>query len=126
MSAVQAREQNFESVGADEVPLRSVGDVVGAHRPRGRRPVIVLVSADPSVLETLERDLSHGFRSAAEVVSLAGASEGLDELRALLESPAPVALLVIDERMPGMSGIEFMAEAHALHPLAKRMLLVER
>ena len=38
----------------------------------------------------------------------------------------PVALMIADERMSGMTGVEFLTRAHARHPMAKRILLVER
>ncbi len=44
----------------------------------------------------------------------------------LADGAEPVALLIADQQMPEMTGIEFLARAHALHPLAKRILLVER
>ena len=45
---------------------------------------------------------------------------------ALADAAEPVALVIADQCMPGMTGIEFLARAHALHPAAKRILLVER
>lgn len=48
------------------------------------------------------------------------------QLAALADGAQPVALLIADQRMAEMTGIEFLAAAHRLHPLAKRILLVER
>jgi thioredoxin reductase (NADPH) len=47
-------------------------------------------------------------------------------LRELADAHDTVALLIVDDDMPEMSGTDFLARPHALHPLAKRVLLVER
>jgi len=54
------------------------------------------------------------------------AAAGLARLRALAAQSQPVALLIADQRMPEMSGVDFLVQAHALVPSAKRILLVER
>ena len=50
----------------------------------------------------------------------------LAALRRLADGHEPVALLIVDHDMTGMSGVDFLARAHEMHPLAKRVLLVER
>ena len=55
-----------------------------------------------------------------------GPAAGLAQLAALADDAQPVALLIADQRMSELTGVEFLARAHALHPLAKRILLVER
>ena len=47
-------------------------------------------------------------------------------LRDLADEHEPVALLIVDHNMPEMPGVDVLARAHELHPLAKRVLLVER
>jgi thioredoxin reductase (NADPH) len=89
-------------------------------------PIIFLVSSEPSVLEALEHDLGRRFRSDSRIVRASGPTEGLAEIAALVEGPSPLALLIADQRMGEMSGIEFLVRAHKLHPSAKRILLVER
>jgi thioredoxin reductase (NADPH) len=105
------------------------------HRIKGRSeatvgaqplPVIFLVSADASVVGALEDDLRRRFGTDSEIVSAVGVDEGLAQVRVLAGGPAPVALLIADQRMPDLTGVEFLARAHALHPHAKRVLLVER
>ena len=90
------------------------------------QPVIFLVSSEPSVLATLERDLIRRFGRDTRIVAAAGASDGLARLEALASRFDPVALVIADERMPTMTGVEFLVNAHRLHPIAKRILLVER
>lgn len=89
-------------------------------------PIIFLVSADASVVKALEDDLSRRFAPDSQIVGAVGVEDALTQVRALAGGPAPIALLIADQRMPGLTGVEFLERAHALHPLAKRVLLVER
>ncbi len=100
----------------------------GTEAPTGVEslPVIFLVSADASVVRALESDLSRRFASDSRIVSAIGVVEGLERIRALSGTPDPVALMIADQRMPGLTGVEFLERAHALHPHAKRILLMER
>ena len=62
------------------------------------------------------------FVSSAET----SAAAGLAALRELADEHQPVALLIVDHDMCEMPGVDFLARAHDMHPLAKRVLLVER
>lgn len=90
------------------------------------RPILFLLAHERSLLEALERDLERRFGNDCRILrerSPAGALAALETLAARSE---PVALLIADHRMPGMSGVDFLVRAHALVPTAKRILLVER
>ena len=89
-------------------------------------PIIFLVSSEASVLTALESDLGRRFGNDTRIIGADGPAAGLAQLAALADGAEPVALLIADQRMPAMTGIEFLAGAHALHPSAKRILLVER
>lgn len=89
-------------------------------------PIIFIVSSEPSVLWGLEADLGRRFGNDTRIVGAVAPSSGLAQLVALAADDEPVALLIAEERMLGMNGVEFLARAHALHPSAKRILLVER
>ena len=89
-------------------------------------PVIFVVSADAAVVRALDVDLSRRFAADSRIVCAVGVEDGLARLRALAARPDPVALLIADQRMPGLTGVEFLERAHALHPHAKRILLMER
>ena len=89
-------------------------------------PIIFLVSSEASVLRALESDLGRRFGNDSRIIGADGAAAGLARLAALAQGAEPVALLIADQRMPEMTGIEFLGKAHALHPSAKRILLVER
>jgi thioredoxin reductase (NADPH) len=89
-------------------------------------PIIFLVSAEAPVLAALESDLERRFGNDTRIVASDGPAAALAHLEALAERHEPVALLIADQQMPELTGIEFLGRAHALHPLAKRILLVDR
>jgi len=86
-------------------------------------PVILAVDDEPQVLNAIERDLRRHFRGDYRVVKAASGAEAVDALTKLKERATPVAMLISDQRMPAMSGIEFLERARALHPDAKKVLL---
>jgi thioredoxin reductase (NADPH) len=94
--------------------------------PAEAAPVLFLVSSEEPVLAALESDLGRRFGNDTRIVAVGGPEAGLARLAALADRGEPVALLIADQRMVEMTGIEFLARAHALHPAAKRILLVER
>ncbi len=90
------------------------------------RPVLFVIDDDPEVVRALHDDLSRRFGKDFRVIGESSAAAGLTTLRQLAAGHEPVALLIVDHHMPGMSGVEFLTCAHDLHPRAKRVLLVER
>lgn len=87
------------------------------------KPAILTVDDDAEVLRAVERDLRKQYASKYRIVRADGGAAALDVLRELKIRNNPVALLVVDQRMPGMSGVEFIAEAIKIFPDAKRVLL---
>ena len=90
------------------------------------KPAILTVDDDPMVSAAITRDLRGRYGNDYRVVQATSAPQALTVLTRLALRDQPVALIVADQRMPEMTGIEFLAGAHELHPLAKRILLVER
>jgi thioredoxin reductase (NADPH) len=87
------------------------------------KPVLLTVDDDPEVLRAVERDLRKKYADRYRVVradSGASAEQSLQTLRTRNEA---VALLLVDQRMPEMSGVEFLNKAIAIYPDAKRVLL---
>jgi thioredoxin reductase (NADPH) len=87
------------------------------------RPVLLAVDDEPSVARAVERDLRRRYGRDFRILR---AGSGVDALTAVRESKlrgAKVALLLADQRMPEMSGVEFLEEAMRLAPEAKRVLL---
>ena len=87
------------------------------------KPVILAVDDDPEVLGAIERDLRQHYRSDYRILKAASGLEALEASRQLKERGAPIALLLVDERMPGMSGTQMLREALKIHPDSRRVLL---
>jgi thioredoxin reductase (NADPH) len=94
--------------------------------PDSVHPVIFVIDDDARVAAALRDDLSRRFGRDFRLIAETSAASGLGILRELEQSGVPVALLIADHNMPEISGTDFLAAAHRLHPLAKRVLLVER
>ncbi len=87
------------------------------------KPVLLTVDDDPEVLRAIERDLRSRYADRYRVMRANSGSAGLTTLRELKARNNPVALLLADQRMPQMDGVNFLSEAMEMHPLAKRALL---
>jgi thioredoxin reductase (NADPH) len=87
------------------------------------RPVILTIDDDREVLSAIERDLRRHYRTTYRIVPAASGDEALDAVRQLKRRSTPIALFLVDQRMPGMSGTEFLQEARKLYPEAKTALL---
>ena len=85
----------------------------GGEEREPARAVLLAVDDEPSVARAVERDLRSRYGREFRVLR---AESGEDALAALRESKlrgSSVALLLVDQRMPGMSGVEFMEQAIA-------------
>jgi thioredoxin reductase (NADPH) len=87
------------------------------------KPVLLTVDDDPQVLRAIERDLRQRFGAEHRIVRADSGAAALDALKQLKVRGDAVALLLADQRMPNMSGIEFLEAARQLYPDAKRALL---
>ena len=87
------------------------------------KPVLLTVDDDPEVLRAVERDLRHEYGNRFRVLRANSGESALDALRQLKLRNDPVALLLVDQRMPRMSGVEFIEQANTIYPEAKRALL---
>src|SRR5262245_53248390 len=87
------------------------------------KPVLLTVDDDAEVLNAIERDLRQHFRADYRVVKASSGPEALDAVRQLKERGTPLALFLVDERMPQMSGTQFLLEAVKIYPDARRVLL---
>ena len=86
-------------------------------------PVIMILDDEPQVLNAVERDLRKHFRSDYRIVKSTNGQDALDALTKLKQRNTPVALYLVDQRMPKMSGTEFLDEAAKLYPQARKVLL---
>lgn len=87
------------------------------------KPLILTVDDDPQVLRAIGRDLVSKYGRDYRVVRAQSGAEGLEVLRHERDSAQPVAMILSDQRMPYQDGVQFLAEARALAPSAKRALL---
>jgi thioredoxin reductase (NADPH) len=87
------------------------------------KPVILAVDDDPQVLRAVERDLRRRYAREYRILRADSAESALDTLGKLKLRGDPVALFLVDQRMPKMTGVEFLEQAIERYPEAKRALL---
>jgi thioredoxin reductase (NADPH) len=87
------------------------------------RPALLAVDDDQHVLRAVRRDLLHAYADRYRVLCTTSPVDGLRILDTLAERREEPALLLIDQRMPGMTGVEFLAESLVRFPSARRVLL---
>jgi thioredoxin reductase (NADPH) len=87
------------------------------------RPVIFAIDDDPEVLQAIEHDLRRQYGSKYRVLRAHSGAVALETLKQLKLRNEVVALFIVDQRMPHMSGTDFLTEAMQLFPDAARILL---
>lgn len=87
------------------------------------KPTILAVDDDPNVLAAIARDLGNHYSPDYRIVRASSGSEAIDVLARLALRGDPVALIVADQRMPQMTGIELLQTALVHAPGAKTLLL---
>lgn len=87
------------------------------------KPVLLIVDDDPQVLAAVRRDLRSRYRENYVVMSAASGQEALDTARELKKRGDALAMVISDQRMPGMLGSEVLARSREVYPLARRVLL---
>lgn len=87
------------------------------------RPSIVLIDDDPEVLRAVERDVRSRYAASYRVIATSSGAEALDVIDRLVLRSDPLALVVADQRMPGMSGTEVLEQVADRLPGTKRVLL---
>ncbi len=87
------------------------------------KPVILTIDDDPAVLQTISRDLRKQYGERFRIVRADLGTTALEATQQLKLRGNTVALFLADQRMPGMSGVEFLNQASDIFPQAKRALL---
>jgi thioredoxin reductase (NADPH) len=91
--------------------------------PPAERPLLLAVDDEPAVLAAVARDLRRGFGERYRVMRAGSGAEALEILGEVRRRGQQVAMLIADQRMPGMEGTDYLAQARQLVPDAKRVLL---
>jgi len=86
-------------------------------------PAIVTVDDEPEVLRAVERDLRRKYGKEYRVLGTDSGSGAVDLLKQLKTRGDSVALMLCDQRMPQMSGLEVLGLSMEIFPQAKRALL---
>jgi thioredoxin reductase (NADPH) len=87
------------------------------------KPLIIAVDDDRAVLNAIDRDLRQKYGREYRVLKAESGAVALTALQQLHERDEVVGLIVSDQRMPEMTGVQFLLEARKLYPDAKRVLL---
>jgi thioredoxin reductase (NADPH) len=87
------------------------------------KPILLAIDDDTSVLEAVVQDLRRHYGQDYRIVRAASGGAALDICRQLKERKDMVALFLSDQRMPGMTGVDFLQQALCIYPNAKRVLL---
>jgi thioredoxin reductase (NADPH) len=87
------------------------------------KPIILTVDDDAEVLQAIARDVRHGYGERFRVIRAESGPRALDVLRQVKLADDAVALMLVDQRMPELSGVELLGKARPLFPDAKRVLL---
>lgn len=87
------------------------------------RPIILAVDDDASVLEAVVQDLRRKYGQNHRILRAGSGQAALDTCAQLKERGDAVALIVSDQRMPGMSGVDFLERVQKVYPQARRVLL---
>lgn len=87
------------------------------------KPVILTVDDDPQVLQAVARDLRQQYGSKFRIMRADSGKTALETLEKLKLRNETVALFLADQRMPQMSGVEFLEKGLEMYPNAKRALL---
>src|SRR4029079_11305160 len=87
------------------------------------KPAILVVDDDATVLSAIERDLRKQYRSDYRIMKADSGADALEAAKELAARNTTVALFLVDQRMPVMSGTELLREVMKLHPGSRRVLL---
>ena len=88
-----------------------------------KKPFILALDDDPAVLRAVERDLKSKFSADYRILASDAPQKAMDAVQQLTARGDRIALFLVDQRMPHISGTEFLMDALTLQPDARRVLL---
>ena len=86
-------------------------------------PIILTVDDDIQVVNAIERDLRQHYRQDYRIMKATSGAVALESVQRLKQRNDQMALFLVDQRMPGMEGVAFLAEAMKFYPNARKVLL---
>ena len=86
-------------------------------------PIILTVDDDIQVVNAIERDLRQHYRQDYRIMKATSGAVALETVQRLKQRNDQMALFLVDQRMPGMEGVTFLAEAMKFYPNARKVLL---
>ena len=87
------------------------------------KPVLLAVDDDPQVLAAVRRDLRSRYKDDYTIMGAASGAQALDTTHELKRRGNSLAMLISDQRMPGMLGSEVLTRSREIYPQARRVLL---
>jgi thioredoxin reductase (NADPH) len=87
------------------------------------KPVILILDDEPQVLNAVERDIRQHYRSEYRLVKSGSGKEALETVHQLKRRNSPLALFLVDQRMPEISRYRVLGEAIKIYPEARKVLL---
>ncbi len=87
------------------------------------KPIILSVDDEPQVLNAIERDLRGHYGGEYRIMKAGSGADALETIKQLKQRNAPLALFLVDQRMPNMTGTEFLGLALKIYPEARKVLL---
>ncbi len=87
------------------------------------KPIIFTLDDEPQVLAAVNRDLRQHYRGDYRIMRASSGADALEAVQELKKRNDSVALFLVDQRMPNMSGTDFLTEAQKLYPEARKVLL---
>ena len=87
------------------------------------KPVIFSLDDDPEVLGAIERDLRSHYSSNYRIIKASSGNEAVTAVNQLKSRNIPVALFIVDQRMPEMTGTQFLNEVKKIYPDSRKVLL---
>ncbi len=87
------------------------------------KPIIMAIDDEPQVLNAVARDLQVQYQNDYQIMRTSSGNEAMEAVKELKRRNLAIALFLVDQRMPAMSGIEFLSEAVKLYPETKKVLL---
>jgi thioredoxin reductase (NADPH) len=88
-----------------------------------KKPIIFALDDDPQVLRAVVRDLKARYREDYRILNTDDPKDALEAVEGLKKKGEVIALFVVDQRMPGMLGVEFLSQAGKIFPSVKKVLL---